>query len=178
MARHRSPISAHVPRWRLSRLQNLAISPLATILLFGKQPRSERGWGLTEHHGDSHRLWLRRRQNRLFTADACACLARASLLTAPTHGRLRLQPQTGRRGGKPKRRPDGHPGNQAPHLPTRGPEGLRWQWEKGKAPAAIHYNPKARGRPEENFQDVSYYIQDGQTTGSYRELYSLSCDKV
>lgn len=42
--------------WRLSRLQNLAISPLATILLFAKQPHSEQEWGVTEHHGESHRL--------------------------------------------------------------------------------------------------------------------------
>lgn len=47
---------AHIPMWRLSRLQNLAISPLATILLFEKQPHSEQDWGVTEHHRESHRL--------------------------------------------------------------------------------------------------------------------------
>lgn len=41
--------SAHIPMWRLSRLQNLAISPLATILLLEKQPHSEQDWGMTEH---------------------------------------------------------------------------------------------------------------------------------
>lgn len=44
-----NPFSAHIPKWRLSRLQNLAISPLATILLLEKQPRSEQDWGVTGH---------------------------------------------------------------------------------------------------------------------------------
>lgn len=56
LPRQNNLFSAHIPMWRLSRLQNLAISPLATILLSEEQSHSEKGWGVTEHHRTSHRL--------------------------------------------------------------------------------------------------------------------------
>lgn len=72
---------AHVPMWRLSRLQNLAISPLATILLFEKQPRSEQDWGVTEHHGESHRLsQLRKLQKSLIHCFDAVCTPGQSVL--------------------------------------------------------------------------------------------------
>lgn len=43
--------SAHIPMWRLSRLQNLAISPLATILATEKQQHSGQVRGVAEKPG-------------------------------------------------------------------------------------------------------------------------------
>lgn len=86
-ARCENSFSGHVPRWRLSRLQNLATSPLATILPFEKQPRSERGQGVTEHLGERLRLWLRKGQKSLIHCSASAG-------EPPSQARpLRLQPQ-------------------------------------------------------------------------------------
>lgn len=54
--------------WRLSRLQNLAISPLATILLCENQPPSEQHWGMTEHPENGTGSHCGNCRNRLFTA--------------------------------------------------------------------------------------------------------------
>lgn len=143
--------------WRLSRLQNLAISPLATILLCENLPPSEQDWGVTEHPENGTGSHCGNCRNRLFTAlrlwhwrrEPADKLTARSPLTAqlPEVGGSRHLPAGEEilNEGKAYTRQT-HTHSQAYQMQARAlHEGGR------NAFAAFHYNPKAWVRLSERF---------------------------